>query len=207
MLLKAFLCIGLTATAVSAAPAAASGSSSLVKRDLPAVTASFDNVSKALDKLIDAVTGFDGDLDKLPVLLETSESITKMNLEGAAKVKASPTMGIMDALNIINPTLGIQEKVNKVMGAFMEKKDLLEKAGVKDVVLDQMIAQRKAADELAGAITGNLPMPGLLGAIAKPIAKTITDALDVGIKNWGGTPPPPADGSKTAQRYNLASSN
>jgi len=187
MLLRALFYAGLTASAVSANP--------LGKRDLPTVQAAFDKVGIAIDKLIGLVQGFDGDLDKLPNLLETSESITKMNLEGAGLVKASPAMGITDALTIVNPTLIIQEKVNKVMGAFLEKKEPLEKAGVKDVVMDQMIAQRKAADELAAAILGNLPMPALLGVIAKPIAKTITDALDTGIRNWGGTPPPPADGS------------
>jgi hypothetical protein len=191
MLLQKFIYMGLAATAVSAVPMAASTSDSLARRDLPTVQGAFDKVGAAIDKLIDAVNSFDGDNNKLTALLETSEAISKMNLEGAELVKKSPIMGLGDAIAIMNPTSVIREKVDKVMNAFVSKKELLEKAGVGSVVLDQMIAQRKAADELAAAILANLPMQWLVGPIATPIAATITDALNSGITKWGGTPPPP----------------
>jgi len=190
MLFHSLLYIGLTATAVSAVPLGASNSKALTQRDLPTVQAAFDKVGAAIDKLVEAVNGYDGDPNKLAVLLESSEAISKMNSEGAEVVKTSPAMGIMDALAIISPTMVIQDKVNKVMKAFRDKKDALEKAGVKDVVVEQMIKQRHAADDLAGAILGNLPLPSLIGPIAGPIAATITDALNAGITEWGGTPPP-----------------
>jgi len=196
MLFHSLLCLGLTAAGVSAVPMAASNSKSLAHRDLPTVQAAFDKVGAAIDKLIEAVNAFDGDANKLAVLLESSEAISKMNTEGAGVVQSSPAMGIMDALAIISPTMVIQGKVNGVMKAFRDKKDVLEKAGVKEVVVEQMIKQRHAADDLAGAILGNLPLPSLIGPIAGPIAATITDALNAGITEWGGTPPPaPAKGA------------
>ena len=42
-----------------------------------------------------------------------------------------------------------------------------------------------AADKLAKAITGNLPLPSLIGPIAAPIAKQFTDKLEGGLKAFG----------------------
>jgi len=193
MLLRSLLCIGLTATTVSASPLGASASGTL---DLPTVQAAFDKVSAAIDKMIASVNAFDGNVEKLPPILETSLAIAKMNSEGAVLVKASKTMGITDALAIVPPTLAIQEKVLAVVAALNAKKEALTTAGAKDTVLEQMMDQRKSADELAAAILGNLPLPALIGPIAAPIAATITDALNSGITAWGGTPPPSGSGAK-----------
>jgi hypothetical protein len=157
---------------------------------MPAVTAAFDKVSKAIDIMIAAVQAFDGDEQKLPPILESSLAISKMNSEGAVTVKASKAMGLTDAISLIPLTQALQEKVVKVNDALIAKKDILIKAGAKDIVLDQMMAQRKAADELTIAVLGNLPLPAFIGPIAAPIADTITQALNAGITAWGGTPPP-----------------
>lgn len=199
MLLLAFLCISLTATSVSAGPLGISASGTLNRRDMPAVQAAFAQVGAAVDKMIEAVNAFDGDITKLTPLLETSLAISKMNSEGAATVKASKTMGLTDAITLVPMTSALQEKVAKVIAALASKKDALEKAGAKDVVLDQMMTQRKSADELAAAILGNLPMPALTGPIAGPIAATITDTINAGITAWGGTPPPSTIGENKIQ--------
>jgi len=195
MLLSALLCIGLTATSVSASPLGASASGSLARRDLPAVQAAFDQVGKAIDKMIESVDAFDGDATKLLPILETSLAIAKMNSDGAKTVASSKTMGLTDAISLVPMTSSLQEKVAKVVASLAAKKEALEKAGAKDAVLDQMMQQRKSADELAAAILGNLPMPALTGPIAGPIAATITTTLDGGITAWGGTPPPSTVGS------------
>jgi hypothetical protein len=166
---------------------------------MPAVQAAFAQVGAAVDKMIEAVNAFDGDITKLTPLLETSLAISKMNSEGAATVKASKTMGLTDAITLVPMTSALQEKVAKVIAALASKKDALEKAGAKDVVLDQMMTQRKSADELAAAILGNLPMPALTGPIAGPIAATITDTINAGITAWGGTPPPSTIGENKIQ--------
>jgi len=187
MLFQTILRVALMATLASASPLGASASGTL---DLPTVQAAFNKVSAAIDRMIESVNAFDGDVQKLPPILETSLAIAKMNSEGAVLVKQSPTMGITDALAIVPPTLAIQEKVMAIVAALNAKKDALEKAGAKEIVLEQMYGQRKSADELAAAILGNLPLPALIGPIAAPIAATITDALNAGITAWGGTPPP-----------------
>jgi Hydrophobic surface binding protein A len=199
MRLSALLCIGLTATSVSASPLAASASGTLNRRDLPAVQAAFDQVGKAIDKMIESVDAFDGDATKLLPILETSLAIAKMNSDGAKTVAASKTMGLTDAISLVPMTSALQEKVAKVVASLANKKEALEKAGAKDAVLDQMMQQRKSADELAAAILGNLPMPALTGPIAGPIAATITNTLDGGITAWGGTPPPSSSGKNRLQ--------
>jgi len=190
MLLRAFLCVSLTATALLASPLGASASGSLAPLDLPTVQAAFEKVSAAVDKMTEAVNAYDGDELKLPAILESSVAISKMNTEGAEVVKKSKTMGIMDALTLVGLTQALQEKVVKVVAALNTKKDMLEKAGAKAEVLDQMMVQRKAADVLTAAVLGNLPLPSLIGPIASAVAATITDALNAGITAWGGTPPP-----------------
>jgi hypothetical protein len=174
-------------------------SGTLIRRDLPAVQAAFDQVGKAIDKMTAAVDAFDGDATKLMPILETSLAIAKMNSEGAKTVKASKTMGLTDAISLVPMTSALQEKVAKVVASLAAKKDMLEKAGAHDAVLDQMMQQRAAADELTAAILGNLPMPALTGPIAAPIAATITNTLDGGITAWGGTPPPSGSSSKKIQ--------
>jgi len=76
-------------------------------------------------------------------------------------------------------------KVDEIVSALTVKKETFDKASVTAVVIQQLQDQRLAADKLAKAITGNLPLPGLIGPIAAPIAKQFTDKLEGGLKAFG----------------------
>jgi len=156
----------------------------VVQRDLPTVQKVFDNIGAQIDKMAAIVNDFKGEPDQLVAVQGASEEILKIMDEGTKEITGSATMGLMDAINVIGPTGVLGAKVDGVITALGGKKAEFDKLNVASVVLDQLKAQRASAELLSTAILANLPMPSVLGVIAGPIAKQITDKLDGGIKQW-----------------------
>jgi hypothetical protein len=180
MQLKTLISLTFASMAV-AVPVVASN---MGKFDLPAVTETFNNIQNGIDKMAQDVRAYKGDPQQLAVIQSDSDALAQIIDQGTAKIKASPAMGLMDAINILGPVGTLSSKVDDIITALASNKDTFAKMNVNSVVIQDLKQQKAAADKLVTAILANLPIPGLLGIIAGPIAKQITDKLDGGIKQW-----------------------
>jgi Hydrophobic surface binding protein A len=153
------------------------------KFDLPAITSTFNNIQGGIDKMVGDVKNYKG-TESMPAMLASSQGILDALKEGTAAIAKSPALGLMDAIGILGPVGTLSSKVDEIILALAEKKEILKGLGVSSVVKDELVKQKAGADDLVKAITNNLPMPALLGIVAGPIAKQITDKLEGGIKQW-----------------------
>jgi hypothetical protein len=199
MLFKTVSVVAFMVGVAVASPLDAAARNTLIPFDLAAVTAAFTNIQANIDKMIELTKAFDGDTEKMEGMMTASSDILAAINDGTAKIAASPTMGIADALGVLGPAGTMATKVDDIVAALLAKKDVFDKSSITPVVIQQLQDQRQASDKLAKAITANLPMPALLGVIAGPIAKQFTDKLEAGIKAFGaeptpltGAPPPPS---------------
>jgi hypothetical protein len=94
--------------------------------------------------------------------------------------------------------------VETITGALTAKRADIDKANGGSTVLNNLKSQRAAAKKLTDAIKKNLPMAGLLGAFADPIAKQVTDVLDKAITEWSG-PAQAASAAPPARMADLSS--
>jgi hypothetical protein len=180
MQLKTLLTLGFASMTV-AAPIVAG---TLNTFDLPAITDTFNAIQGGIDKMVTDVKAFTGDPQQLVAIQEDNDAILKIINDGTDKVSKSTAMGIMDALGILGPTGTLASKVDEVIAALADKKKLLSDLNLQSIVVKDLTDQRSASDNLIKAIVANLPMPSVLGMIANPIAKQITDKLDAGVKTW-----------------------
>jgi uncharacterized membrane protein YeaQ/YmgE (transglycosylase-associated protein family) len=156
------------------------------KFDLPAVQNTFNDIQAGIDKMVADVKAFTGDKAAINPIVADSEAILTIIREGADKVAKSPAMGLMDAISVLGPVSTLSAKVDEIVMALAEKKEKITGAGAAGLVADNLRKQKNEADGLVKSILANLPMPGLLGIVAGPIAKQITDKLDAGAKAWSG---------------------
>jgi hypothetical protein len=180
MQLKTIISLGFASMAV-AVPAIAS---TREKFDLPAITDTFTNIQNGIDKMAQDVRAYKGDPQQLAVIQTDSGSLQKIIQDGTAKIKTSPAMGLMDAIGVLGPVGVLSSKVDDVITALASNKETFTKMNVGGVVVQDLKVQKAAADQLVAAILANLPLLSLLGIIAGPIAKQVTDKLDAGIKAW-----------------------
>ena len=180
MQLKTLFSLGFASMAV-AAPIV---EGSMNKFDLPAVTDTFNAIQSGIDKMVVDVKAFNGDPQQLVAIQTDSDAILKTIADGTDKVAKSAAMGIMDAIGVLGPVGTLSSKVDEIINALAEKKELLTKNNLQSMVVKDLNDQKTAADALVKAILANLPLPSLLGGIAGPIAKQITDKLDAGVKTW-----------------------
>lgn len=185
MQFKSLFTLGLASVAV-AAPAMTAAQKAQSAQDLATVQAVFNDVQAGIDVMVQAVKTYTGEPAALASIQSGSDNLMKIINDGAKKVAASTAMGLADAIGVLGPVSTLGSKVDEIVLALAEKKETFTKLSLQQVVIDDLKAQKGAADELVKAILANLPMPGLLGIIAGPIAKGITDKIDNGIKQWGG---------------------
>jgi len=184
MQFKRLFLLASVGTFALAAPVQEKPEIALARRDLPTIQKVFDGISNTIDKMVAVVEKFDGAPDQIVAVQTASDEILKIMAEGTAQISASPAMGIMDAISILGPTSSLSVKVESVVQALANKKAVFDKLSISSVVLDQLKAQRVSAEALSKVIIANLPMPSILGLIGGPVAKQITDKLDLGIKQW-----------------------
>jgi len=80
----------------------------------------------------------------------------------------------------------MENMISELMETLKSKKPELEKAGAAPKILEELTKDKTAVDALVIVINQNLPLPQLLGIIATPIGKLVTQKLTDGIKEWGG---------------------
>jgi hypothetical protein len=152
------------------------------KMDLPSVQATFEAIQNGIDKLITDVRAYTG--GPHTAFVADADAILSAIKAGTEKVAKSPAMGITDAIAILAPVGVLSSKIEEVVGVLATQKEVLNKGGAGPLILDSLKKQKSSADGLVAAILNNLPLPQVLGIIAGPIAKTVTDKLEVGIKQW-----------------------
>jgi hypothetical protein len=184
MLLRTIFTIGIAAGVTVAAPREGE---SLVSQDMTTMQETFDRIFTGIDNMLVDVNGFKGDEAGIATIIADSNVIEKFITEGTQKVKKSPSMTIPDILTILGPVMVMQDKVGEIVTTLSKKKVELEKAGAAPKILDALRREKAAADGLVSVIISSLPMSSVVGIVANPIAKTITDRLEAGIKEWGGS--------------------
>jgi len=153
--------------------------------DLVSVTDTFNAIQAGIDKMVANVKAYTGgSAAQVAAIQSDSDNVLKIIRDGTDKVAKSPAMGIADAIGILGPVGTLSSKVDEIINALASKKEVLTKNNLASVVLKDLQDQKNAAEKLVTAILNNLPLPSLLGAIAAPIAKQITDKLDAGAKSW-----------------------
>jgi Hydrophobic surface binding protein A len=187
---KTISTVAFMVLAAVATPLEAVAYNTLVAFDLPTVQASFNQIQASIDKMITKIKDFDGETEKMEPMLSAATEILNGIKEGTSKIASSPTMGIMDALGMLTPVGTMASKVDEVVAALTAKKEVFDKLAITAVVVEQLQDQLKASDQMSKAIAANLPMPALLGPIAGPIGKLITDKLEAGIRAFGAEPVP-----------------
>jgi hypothetical protein len=163
--------------------------------DMIAMQQIFDKIFTAVEKTTEHVRAFTGEPAQLQTFVADSAAIQAILNEGTARMKKSVGMGIPDILTILGPVGVMESEVAEVVDALKRKKAEIEKISASKTVIEELTKLRVAADNLISAIIGNLPLSSVVGIVAGPIAKQITNRLDGGIKAFGGEipagPPPP----------------
>jgi hypothetical protein len=180
--MKATLFLGLLATMAAAAPVEASAAA-LGAVDLPTITNVLDKIQAGINTMVIKVNAFDGSAQQAAPLVADSQALITEMANGAQTIVGS-NMGIMDAIKVLAPVQQLGSKVDEVVNALVQKKSEIEKAGLASAVVDQLVQQKLASNSMVNAIINGLPLPSVTSAIAQPIAKQVTDKLDMGITQF-----------------------
>jgi hypothetical protein len=194
MLFKSYL-LNVAAFAAVTVPVTADV---LSKQDMTAMAAAFDKIFTGIDATMIKVNGFTGDAAGVDAIIKEGDMIVESIISSTAAVKKSVGMGIADLLNIFGPVFVMESKVGELVDGLKVKKADIEKAGGAPKILSLLQREKQAADGLVTVIIANLPIPSLVGIVANPIAKIITDRIGGGIKDWGGAPLPAGTAPKAS---------
>jgi len=177
----------------AAVAAALASAEILAPADITTMQETFDHIFTGIDNMVVNINKFKAeDAAGVQAIIGDSNIITKAINDGTAKIKKSQAMALPDLLAILGPVMVMENKVGEVVDALSARKADLEKVGASKAVLQELVAEKAAADGLVAAILANLPMSSVVGVVAKPIAAMITNRLDKGVKEWGGTSAPAA---------------
>jgi hypothetical protein len=182
---KALVLLGFAASTFAAPLEAAS-------QDLPTIQAVFGQVKEQIAKMVTNVNAFDGTGAKVTAFASDSKVIEDIIAEGEQRIAKSKAMGLMDAVSLLGDVGGMASSVETITAALSTKRPDIDKASGGSTVLNNLKSQRDAAKKLTEAIKKNLPMASLLGALADPIAKQVTDVLDKAITEWSSPAAPAA---------------
>jgi hypothetical protein len=191
MHLKSLLLLGLASSALTA-PLESTAA------DLPTIQGVFTGIKDQIEKMVSNVNTFDGSAAKVSSIAADSKVIEDIIAKGATRIGKSKAMGLMDAVSLLGDVGGMASSVETITGALSAKRADIDKASGGGTVLSNLKSQRAAAKQLTDAIKKNLPMAGLLGAFADPIAKQVTDVLDKAVSEWSS----PAAAAAPAEKSN-----
>jgi len=179
LIVRSFTC--LTACVALALPVKAA---TLNARDMQSMQEAFDNIFTGIDNMVMALNSFKGDPAGVARIVADNDAIRNAISVGTTKIKASPSMAILDILHIGGPLFVMENKISELMESLHSRKALLNKADAEKTILEELQKDKTALDIFFDVVTNNLPIPGLIGTISGPIWKLITNKLDVGIKEW-----------------------
>jgi hydrophobic surface binding protein A len=159
----------------------------MAPQDMITMQQTFDQLFIGVDKAVADIRKFNGDPTAVAQIAADLSDLRKTTVDGAAKTKTSPAMGIPDALTILGPVGVLADMLGELVDTLSKKKPELTKAGATKQILDGMTNLRTAAEDLGKAIVGGLPLAAITSIIGTPIANLVIARIDVGVKEWSAT--------------------
>jgi len=175
--------IRLAACVALAIPTSAA---TLRPQDMQSLAEAFDHIFTGIENMVTSLEKFNGDPAGVATIISNNAVLRDAVTTGTKTVKASAGMAIFDVIHIGGPLFVMENMISELMETLKSKKPELEKAGAAPKILEELTKDKTAVDALVIVINQNLPLPQLLGIIATPIGKLVTQKLTDGIKEWGG---------------------
>lgn len=141
------------------------------------ITKSMNAIITSLDTLDIAVTGLSAISANFADLTAKSSAVLNTITKGTAEVTATSAISLTEALQVNSLSNKLIDTGTKVVNAFIEKKDIIVKAGKNGEVLSAMKAQSAASDLFGEALKAKLPV--LAGSLVDTATKNIKDSLNV----------------------------
>jgi hypothetical protein len=154
-------------------------SSSIERRDAKPVVDALKSISESIQAMTAGVQSFDGDTTKGAAILRQSESILSIMSSSAAAIAPTATLGLNEAVQILQPANSLVTDVQKVIDALISKKPEFDKSNLSSVVASTLQKIRPGAEAVIKAVTGKLPPS--VSSVGESIGKQIYTALDKGI--------------------------
>jgi hypothetical protein len=165
--------LGLAMLAGSAVP------SSLGQLDPKPIVDSLKNISQSVQAMTTGVQFFDGDAAKGAAILGQAEAILVIMSSSATAVSNITALGLVEAVQILQPANALVSDVQKVIDALISKKPEFDKANLSSVVTSTLQKIKPGAEAVIKAVTGKLPAS--VSSIGESIGKQIYTALDKGL--------------------------
>jgi hypothetical protein len=179
MFLKSFGIFSLLAFSTLASPVS-NNHASLNRRDYPTIKAVLDEVIKNLNDLTSKAKTWKGEaIDAVPIL-DSSAVLLKSLQKGYTTCSNTTAIGLTDAISILMPVNTLNNAVDAVVNALIDKKPLFDKAFLTIVVSDQLIMQKEAAVKVIDAVIAKLPayVPGVVGTtLVGPVLTKLDKAI------------------------------
>jgi hypothetical protein len=174
----------ITSFAACAALALPIQAAVLRTQDMMAMQEAFDKIFTQLDYMTGSFASLSADQAGLTKFSVDNSKLREVIVAGTQKVKSSPSISLMEVINIGGPLFVMENKVTEWVESLKSKKAGLDQVGGSVTVVDELKKDRAAVNALVAAIGQNLPIPALLSMIAGPIGDMIVGKLDASIKDW-----------------------
>jgi len=168
--------------------AAGAVAASIQRRDLAtiqAAMASVDDTVTTLDQSIGSLSASSDINSAISDLVSKSQAVVSALNSGTTTVQGTSAVSLTDALSLVSSSNTLVNNVNKTVSDLIGKKDIISGAGQNGVVLDQLNAQKSAAQPFIAAIVSKVP--SVVSGIANTQAQQVITALDNGITAFGGS--------------------
>lgn len=156
---------------------AMAGFATAAPMNLDQISKSMNAIISSLDVLDKAVAGLSATSADFPGLLAKSDNVLKAINTGATEVSGTTAISLLEALPVNSLSTKLIAGGTKVVNAFIEKKDIIVKAGKGAEVLSGMQAQKAASTVFGVALKSKLPKE--VRSSVDTATDTIIASLDV----------------------------
>ncbi|QDS75800.1 hypothetical protein FKW77_000162 [Venturia effusa] len=146
-----------------------------------------ESVIDSTNSLQMAVSGWSGKVADTAPILAGSDGVLKSLKSGTATIEQANDLSLVGLLGIVIPTIHLNEAVEGVSDALIDKKPQFAAAGLSTVVLGQLQDQRKAAQAMVDTLLTKMPSytTSLGELLSAPSLKSLDEAIDVySAKGW-----------------------
>lgn len=154
----------------------------IVKRDLATITGQIDEVNKMTEIVASTIAGLtaaSGVAAATATLTSQSADIMASLNSGAGVIAGTSALSLPDALALNDFSNALVANVDKVVDAFIAKKDIIVAGGQGATVVSQLQAQKSASGPFIDALVSKVPAEA--ASIAKSQADRVITSLDRGI--------------------------
>jgi hypothetical protein len=147
--------------------------------DLPTITKSINAIIANLKVLDTAVTGLNAASANFPDLVSKSDAVLKAITQGTDDIKATSAISLTQALDVNKLSNDLIDIGGKVVTHFIEKKEIVVKAGKGGEVYTAMVSQRAGSVKFGAALKEKLPT--LASTLVDGATAKILKSLDVSV--------------------------